>query len=590
MKRPARLMLNSIISLLIFWLASGIAVAQELPPPQEWIPEDAVVVLEIPDSSKIVKALLSEDLPQVFEENPQVKQFLQSPQFAQFAAIVRYLEFRLGTDWKDAVRKLFGGSLTLALFPRDRALLIVDTKSAELLAKLHQVLLEHAREEAQRMGDPDRVASGIYKGWTGWTLDGGKSVYALVGSRLLLANRAEVLRSVADVAEAGGGGSLARLATYRESHAVLPPEAWARLFVNMERITQSPQGERLGRATSSNPLVALLVADNLQALTNASWLAGAVTVQGNRVALRVACNGNFPAGDHPTAFSLPTDETGCLANIEVPRRLVALSLYRDLARFYQQKDTLFPERTSGLIFFENMMGVFFTGRHFSEEVLTHLHPEIRLVLAAQDYEPEYGVPSVALPALAVVFRMKDPKQFVPMAEEAWQKALGLINFTRGQQALPGLILDRAEYQGVRYSVAAFSTAGLTEEERKDIRFNFRPVLAPVGEYLVLSSTEQLARDIIDALRKEDPRRARLPGRHFVLETNREGLLRLAQANREALIRQNMVEQGHDRQRAETDINNLLALISLLGELRLELLRQNGKPQAEVAVALPIGGR
>ncbi len=30
---------------------------------------------------------------------------------------------------------------------------------------------------------------------------------------------------------------------------------------------------------------------------------------------------------------------------------------------------MFPERTSGIIFFENMMGIFFTGRDLTEEVL-----------------------------------------------------------------------------------------------------------------------------------------------------------------------------------------------------------------------------
>ena len=33
------------------------------------------------------------------------------------------------------------------------------------------------------------------------------------------------------------------------------------------------------------------------------------------------------------------------------------------------RTTLFPERTSGLIFFENMMGIFFTGRDLTSEVL-----------------------------------------------------------------------------------------------------------------------------------------------------------------------------------------------------------------------------
>lgn len=586
MARVKRSIFTSLITILILPAANVCGAGEELPSATEWIPAEAAIVLEIPDSSKVVEGLLSKEFEGRIRENEQIRQFLESPQFAQIVGIVRYLEFRLGTDWKDAVRKLFGGRITAALLPRNQVLIVVDTKSAELLSKLHQVLLEHARDEAQKAGDPDRVASGVYKGWTGWTFDGGKNVHALVGSRLLLSNKADLLRSAADLAETGGAGSLARVAAYQQAQAALPQNAWVRAFVNIGLIKEAPRSDRIERAMRTNPLLALMVADNLEALSNATWMAAAINVDGGRVGLHVVADGTFPGGDHPTAFSLPTNESGCLRNIEVPRRLVAVSLYRDLARFYRQKDVLFPERTSGLIFFENMMGVFFTGRHFSEEVLPHLHPEIRLVVAAQEYQPDYGVPAVALPAMALVFRMKDPKQFVPMAEEAWQKALGLINFTRGQQALPGLILDRAEYRGVRYTVAAFSTVGLTPEDRKDVRFNFRPVLAPVGEYLVLSSTEQLARDIIDYLQQEDQNAARLPGRHFVLETDREGLLKLLKTNREAIIRQNMVERGHSREKAEAETNNLFALVAILGELRVELLRQEDKPQARIEVALP----
>ena len=83
---------------------------------------------------------------------------------------------------------------------------------------------------------------------------------------------------------------------------------------------------------------------------------------------------------------------GALPNLAVPRRIAGLSLYRDLHAFYAAKDKLFPERTSGLIFFENMMGIFFTGRDLTDEVLAETRPEIRIVVAAQKYDPAIGTP------------------------------------------------------------------------------------------------------------------------------------------------------------------------------------------------------
>ena len=58
-----------------------------------------------------------------------------------------------------------------------------------------------------------------------------------------------------------------------------------------------------------------------------------------------------------------------MPHLDVPRQIAGASVYRDLHGFYAAKDDLFPERTSALIFFENMMGIFFSGKDLTEEVL-----------------------------------------------------------------------------------------------------------------------------------------------------------------------------------------------------------------------------
>ena len=89
-----------------------------------------------------------------------------------------------------------------------------------------------------------------------------------------------------------------------------------------------------------------------------------------------------------------------------------------------------------------------------------------------------------------------------MIEEAWQKAVGLISVTRGQKAQVGLLIDRLTHNDVRYSVAYFPHKG--DEDKSDVgmQFNFRPSLVKLSDYLVLSSTDGLAKDLIDALKKE----------------------------------------------------------------------------------------
>ena len=66
-----------------------------------------------------------------------------------------------------------------------------------------------------------------------------------------------------------------------------------------------------------------------------------------------------------------------LPNLCVPRQIAGISLYRDLNAFYAAKDQLFPERTSGHDFFENMMGIFFSGRDLTARSSARLGPEVR---------------------------------------------------------------------------------------------------------------------------------------------------------------------------------------------------------------------
>jgi hypothetical protein len=230
-----------------------------------------------------------------------------------------------------------------------------------------------------------------------------------------------------------------------------------------------------------------------------------------------------------------------------------------------------------------MMGIFFTGRDLTQEVLAETGPEIRFVVAQQEYDPDIGTPAIQVPAFAAVFRMPHPDKFGRIMEEAWQKAVGLINFTRGQQALPGLIIDRPTHGDTRYTVAYFSASGEGDKSALDMRFNFRPALAMPGEYLILSSTSALADDLIDALEKETARPNGVT--HSLVELNGTQLASILEANRENLIRQNMVEEGNTREQAEAQIGMILLALEQLAGVKLDVGAKEGVSRAELAIEL-----
>ncbi|MFH1881179.1 MAG: hypothetical protein ABIL62_00525 [Planctomycetota bacterium] len=96
---------------------------------------------------------------------------------------------------------------------------------------------------------------------------------------------------------------------------------------------------------------------------------------------------------------------------------------------------------------------------------------------------------------------------------------------------------------IGYWIRASTT--LNENSTKlDQRFNFRPALAMPGEYLILSSTDGLTRDLIDALSRETEQTVKpFAETHSMVEIDVGQLASILETNRETLVRSGMVKKG-----------------------------------------------
>jgi len=578
--------MTSALPLIFLVLAlSPIQGAEPLPAAAGWVPPDAVLALEISRPKPLLDLALDPRVAAAVTSSAPYKKAAAEAKFREMQAGIAFLEARLAVGWRDALHRLLDGGVLLTVHPRGGVLLVVDAQDGKLLRELHQALVEIARAEAAKDGQPDRVKSREYDGQTVWTF-GKDEAHVTIGNRLLWANRPALLKEVLDL-RAGQGQGLAALPAYREARKAAHPDAVGTAFVDMKAVAQVP-GVRKLLAKSENPLAALLFSAVTHSLREAPWVGLGLSVRQRTLLINAASGGNV-SPPPLAAFAAPQGPgQGAKPNLDVPGLIAGMSFYRDLHAFYSAKDQLFPERTSGLIFFENMMGIFFTGRDLTDEVFAETRPEIRLVAARQEYDTAVAAPRVQLPAFALVLHVRHPEKAAEMAEEAWQKAIGLVNVTQGQKALPGMIIDRATHQDVRYSFARFSTAGLKDKADLDIRFNFRPALACVGEYLALASTEALAKDLIDALKKETTEAVKpLDGVHSLLELQGAHLASALHVNRQAIVRKNMVEEGKTQEQAESEFDLLVGLLRHLGRARLDVRSHQGRQQAALELKLDI---
>lgn len=568
--------LSTFAVLLLTLAARCVTAAEPLPAAAQWVPAEAVAVVEVGQPKAILDWLLDPRLTTAVTTNPLYqKATAGNPGFQQFLNTVDYVAGRLGTDWQTAVRKLTGGGVLLAVGPKNETLLIVDSQDAAMLDKLHEMILGF------RQSSPDAVATD-YQGVKVYALGSGEA-HALVDGRLIVSNRAAFLHRALDLRSKTEGSSLASTTYYSAARQALGTRALSAV-VNLAAVKKAPRFEKALENYRNNPLNTLLFAGLIDAAKRSDWLALGLQADGEGLSLRTVASGQ-PDTAGLMGFSVPGGDRGILTNVAVPRQLAGLSLYRDLHQFYATKDKLFPERTSGLIFFENMMGIFFSGRDLTEEVLAEAQPEMRFVAAQQQYEAGAS-PPVQLPGFAAIFKVKNPEKFGEVMEEAWQKMLGLVNFTRGQKALPGLIIDRPTHADVRYSMAYFSKGAADDADHLGLRYNYRPSLVRMDDYLILSTAQGLAEDLIDAVKKEKSGSARpLAGVNGLLEIDGPQALSALEANRTVLVHNNMLEKGNSQEKAEAEIGVFLMLLKRLGKVRVEMATRDGHTQADVDVKL-----
>ena len=573
---------------LVVFVSQMVTAGQTLPPAAQWVPQDAVISVELSGPKVLLDLFAGEKAIAAITALPAYQRQVSSPKLKEFLNLVRFLEATLETDWRTGLARLTGGGITFAVCPKNTVLLIIDAEDERILERLHETFLTFARAEAEKQGQPDRVTSRQYRDVTAWTFDG-KEVHAIIGRRFIFANRPEGLKAVLDLRAQTGGASLASKSSYQAAKREADPDAVAMIFADLKPLMGLPQVAQLLDQQRKNPLAALAFAGIVEAVRDSNWLALGLSIRDSTLVLRASADGEMVAQTSPAAFALPKGSgEGVLPNLSVPRRIAALTLYRDLHQFYVAKDDLFPERTSGLIFFENMMGIFFSGRDLTDEVLAETKPELRFVVAEQEYDPTIGTPQIKLPAFAAILRLRHPEQFNEVVEEAWQKAVGLINFTRGQQALPGLIIDRPIHRETKFTVAYFSTLQVEDKTKLDPRFNLRPALAMPEGYLILSSTDGLARDLIDALSQETVRTVKpLADTHSVVEIEGGRLSSVLEANREGLVRGNMIKKGAAQTDAETEIDMFIALVKFVERIELSVGTHEGLTRARLEMKLDL---
>src|SRR5207248_1481874 len=161
----------------------------------------------------------------------------------------------------------------------------------------------------------------------------------------------------------------------------------------------------------------------------------------------VSIEGRLIAPDGEHAAALKPDQAALLLADELPRGLAHFTLFRDFSQWWTTREGSMTE--NAVAEFGKFAGVMTTllgGLDFSDEFLPHVIPGSQLLMARQTFEGRPH-PAPALPAFALVLRLKDAAKIGPRLDSAATMAISFINLDAGQKGLPTFLINMEDYRG-----------------------------------------------------------------------------------------------------------------------------------------------
>ncbi|HET6879460.1 MAG TPA: hypothetical protein VFI31_04875 [Pirellulales bacterium] len=550
--------------------------------PAQLAPETAVLYAEISDPGPLLDLALSAKTRKLIENTDGYQKYAQSDKYQQVQAVRGVLESRLGKSWDVVLRDLVGGGLAVCFDPAGHSgFLAIRTRDRELLTKFNRTLIELIEGDAKAKGRPSPVKTQEYQGFTGYSF-GGEEVHVVVDDLLLLSNKADTLKAAIDHYRDPSAKSLAGKAGFAAARSKQAAGTIGWSWVDLAAVKQDPNVQKGLNKRSDNPVIELLLAGVIDSLKQAPYVTSSIRYDSGRLLLRTELPREASATSATRAwyFASSSGESA----VTPPATIGAFTMFRDLAGLWLARDELFDEVTvARFAQADTQLGLFFSGRDFGPEVLGELAAPVQVVVARQQYPADKPTPALKLPAFALVFKLKHPDDFAPELLMTYQKFVGIVNITGGQEGRPQLLLSTEEYEGTTISKATYLHDKKADKEKAPPHYNFSPACASIGDHFVIGSTVGIVRQVVDALKPGQTGKALQDNTSLKIEA--APLAAILNDNKELLVTQNMLKEGHSRSEAETAIQVLFDALGQIDRLNVRLADQPGALALETVIEL-----
>jgi hypothetical protein len=513
----------------------------------------------------------------------------ESPDVMNLRNGIRLAEVTLGEKLPEVLTRISSGGATIAVDRATRgvAVFLVGKDSAtqtEFVTKINKLA-------ANLQGlEENELPSQQYRGIKAYKLPQGG--FAQLGKWIVIVNQGELGKAIIDRYLEGPNESLSADSRFKDaqsqngnlssasSNSSASRLAWG--YADIPALKEEGVGKELFQEKRSNFFAELLLGGILTTLRETPYAAATLDADSSTVGLKLSTPFDTSWVDGTQEFYFGPKASGSASPaITLPNQLATLTTYRNISLMWLQAGDLFDEKVNDqLAQAETTLTTLFSGRDFAEEILGAIHPEIRMVSIPPKFADGEPVPTVQIPPFALIARLKNPTVMRKELKRIFQSLIGFINITGAMNGQPQFDQEMKTVDG-----AEFVTARYVWDESKNtnkevpVAYNFTPCLAIIDDQLVLSTTENLAEELISALKSPVPEgsvKDNSAGTHrnTFMTISADSLAATLRPNRGQMIAQNMLEKGHSREEAEKETDLLFDLINLFSNVTLDFTTDN----------------
>lgn len=539
------------------------------------MPDDVVGYVKLTGLGARLEEFLKSDLRKKLESIEAVKLALSQGPWQKFESGLADFREATGKDPLQVFKALLGKEILVGArlgFSGPEFIAVTRTAGTKELEETIRALRQWAEKH---LGQALEGEKSTYEGKTLERLD--KVIFTSVGEVLAVATSDTGLKSVVDLASGKSTGSLKKAAVFQRRGGAASKDCLASLAVRPQFLPNFSVPEKL-----DNVLGSLLVGGWAGALGASELLTASLELNGGNLKLDLSSVLSAKGQDESywkkyQSFFPEALPDGVISRLEERGVLGVVQLRRNLAQWWENREALLvPKAAGGLIEFANTMSIFFGGRNFQDEVLPELGSTITLVARNQEYSNLREKPQPAIPGFAAVFELKSAKEFGDSMVAAFYTVVGIINADMAQKKKEGgMAMIPKPMKVADVDMHAVSLTG-PKDVKPGMLHNFTPSLAIVGSRVILSSSAELTKILVEELPRETPKDAAkktaatgsVKGRDALFIDGQAAHAILAQ-NRESLVADSMLKKGSGREEADRELDSILEALKYVRGLSLE---------------------